>query len=94
MSENIKRLVIETVVEPVISNPKVQMGIATGTTATAIDMATVQYLQPIIAIVAATLGLILTTVLIIRNVLLIVDEYQVRRQKVRAINETSMQDKA
>lgn len=90
MSEEIKQSVISSVVEPIIANPKVQMTIATGTTAAGIDIAFVQYLQPIIAIVAATLGLILTTVLIIRNILLMIDEFHDRRHKAKKYNEDSM----
>lgn len=81
MSEDIKQGLVSTIVEPIITNPKVQMSIATGTTAAGIDMATIQYLQPVIAIVAATLGLVLTSVLIIRNVLLMIDEFSERRRR-------------
>lgn len=66
------------------------MSIATGTTAAGIDMATIQYLQPVIAIVAATLGLILTTVLIVRNVFLMVDEFRDRKRKAKKDNEDTL----
>jgi Ni,Fe-hydrogenase I cytochrome b subunit len=87
MSEEAKHGVISSIVEPIITNPKVQMSIATGTTATGIDMATIQYMQPMIAIIAATLGLILTTVLIIRNILLMVDEFAARKRRVKERSE-------
>lgn len=90
MSEGIKQGVISSIVEPIITNPKVQMSIATGTTAAGIDMATIQYLQPVIAIVAATLGLILTTVLIVRNVFLMIDEFRDRRRKAKKDNEDTL----
>ena len=93
MSEEVKQGVVSSIVEPIITNPKVQMSIATGTTAAGIDMAFIQYMQPIIAMVAATLGLILTTVLIIRNILLMVDEFHSRRYKAKQHHENSMQDK-
>ena len=87
MSEEVKQGVISSIVEPIITNPKVQMSIATGTTAAGIDMATIQYMQPMIAIVAATLGLILTTVLIVRNILLMVDEFAARKRRVKERSE-------
>ena len=87
MSEEVKQGVISSIVEPIITNPKVQMSIATGTTAAGIDMATIQYMQPMIAIIAATLGLILTTVLIIRNILLMVDEFAARKRRVKERSE-------
>lgn len=90
MSEGIKQGVISSIVEPIITNPKVQMSIATGTTAAGIDMATIQYLQPVIAIVAATLGLILTTVLIVRNVFLMIDEFRDRKRKAKKSNEDTL----
>lgn len=90
MSESIKQGVISSIVEPIITNPKVQMSIATGTTAAGIDMATIQYLQPVIAIVAATLGLILTTVLIVRNVFLMIDELRDRRRKAKRDDEDTL----
>jgi ethanolamine ammonia-lyase small subunit len=90
MSESIKQGVVSSIVEPIITNPKVQMSIATGTTAAGIDMATIQYLQPVIAIVAATLGLILTTVLIVRNVFLMVDEFRDRKRKAKKDNEDTL----
>jgi hypothetical protein len=90
MSESIKQGVISSIVEPIITNPKVQMSIATGTTAAGIDMATIQYLQPVIAIVAATLGLILTTVLIVRNVFLMIDEFRDRRRKAKRDDEDTL----
>jgi hypothetical protein len=83
MSEGIKHGIVSSVVEPIITNPKVQMSIATGTTAAGIDMATIQYIQPMIAIIAATLGLILTTVLIVRNVLLMIDELRNRKREAK-----------
>ena len=89
MSDDLKPGIVNAVVavvEPVIMHPKSQMLIATGTTATAIDMATIQYLQPILAIVAATMGLILTSVLIVRNVLLMTDELAERRRKAKDRN--------
>jgi len=90
MSGSIKQGVISSIVEPIITNPKVQMTIATGTTATAIDMTTIQYIQPVIAIAAATMGLILTTVLIVRNVFLMIDEFRDRRRKAKKDNEDTL----
>ena len=89
MSDDLKPGIVNAVVavvEPVIMHPKTQMAIATGTTAVSIDMATIQYLQPILAIVAATMGLILTSVLIVRNVLLMTDEFAERRRKAKDRN--------
>lgn len=90
MKEEIKQGVISSVVEPIITNPKVQMSIATGTTAVGIDMAFIQYMQPIIAIVAAILGLVLTTVLIIRNVLLMMDEFKKRNSEKKSNNAKNL----
>lgn len=86
MSDDLKPGIVGAVLEPVLMHPKTQMAIATGTTATAIDMATIQYLQPILAIVAASMGLILTSVLIVRNVLLMTDEFIERRRKAKERN--------
>jgi len=60
------------IVEAVANNPKVQMTIATGTTAVGIDIGIMQFLQPYIAFIVAILGGILTILLIVKTTIDIV----------------------
>ena len=82
MSEELKQGIISQSVEAVVANPKVQMTIATGTTAAGIDLAFIQYLQPIVAVIAALLGIILTVVLIAKNVQSMIRESREYKYKV------------
>lgn len=90
MSDDLKPGVISSILEPILTHPKTQMAISTGTTAIAIDMGSTQYLQSVMAAVGVTLGTILTTVLIIRNVLLMNDERAERKRKAQERNEATL----
>ena len=90
MSDDLKPGVIKSVVEAVklggeaaINHPKGQMLISTGTTAIAIDMGSTQYIQSVLALVGVTLGIILTTVLIVKNLLLMSDERAERKIRIQ-----------
>jgi uncharacterized protein YybS (DUF2232 family) len=87
MSEDIKQGIVSQVAESVASNPKIQMTIATGTTAAGIDMAFIQYLQPVVAVIAAMLGIILTSLLIAKTVLGMVREGKEYKYKVKHRDE-------
>ena len=75
--------------EAVLSHPKAQMLISTGTTAIAIDMGSTQYIKSILALVGVTLGIILTSVLIVKNVLLMSDERVERKRKAQERNDAA-----
>lgn len=96
MSDDLKPGVISSVAEAVklggeavLSHPKAQMLISTGTTAIAIDMGSTQYLKSVLALVGVTLGIILTSVLIVKNVLLMNDERAERKRKARERKDTA-----
>ena len=96
MSDDLKPGVVSSVVEAVklggeavLSHPKAQMLISTGTTAIAIDMGSTQYIKSILALVGVTLGIILTSVLIVKNVLLMIDEGVERKRKTKERNDTA-----
>tara|TARA_R110000751_G_scaffold30870_1_gene78649 strand:+ start:849 stop:1112 length:264 start_codon:yes stop_codon:yes gene_type:complete len=82
MPDELKQGIASHAVEAVVSNPKVQMTIATGTTAAGIDLAFIQYLQPVVAVIAALLGIILTVVLIAKNVQSMIRESREYKYKV------------
>ena len=82
MPDELKQGIVSHAVEAVVSNPKVQMTIATGTTAAGIDLAFIQYLQPVVAVIAALLGIILTVVLIAKNVQSMIRESREYKYKV------------
>ena len=86
MSDDLKPGVISSVIEPIVNHPKTQMLISTGTTAIAIDMGSTQYIQSFLAIIGVTLGIILTTVLIVKNLLLMSDERAERKRKAQERN--------
>tara|TARA_R110002049_G_scaffold143473_6_gene305590 strand:+ start:748 stop:1020 length:273 start_codon:yes stop_codon:yes gene_type:complete len=90
MSDDLKQGVmvqVGHVLESAVSNPKVQMTIATGTTAAGIDLAFIQYLQPVVAIIAAVLGIILTVVLIVKNIMSMIRESREYKYKVKHRDE-------
>jgi len=85
MSDELKQGVVSQVghaAEAIVANPKVQMTIATGTTAAGIDLAFIQYLQPVVAVIAAVLGIILTMVLIAKNIQSMIRESREYKYKV------------
>lgn len=82
MPDELKQGIVNHAVEAVVSNPKVQMTIATGTTAAGIDLAFIQYLQPVVAVIAALLGIILTVVLIAKNIQSMIRESREYKYKV------------
>ena len=75
--------------EAAINHPKGQMLISTGTTAIAIDMGSTQYLKSVLALIGVTLGIILTSVLIVKNVLLMNDERAERKRKAQERKDTA-----
>jgi hypothetical protein len=83
MSEEIKQGIVKHVVEVIEANPQIQMTIATGTTWMGIDLAFIQYLQPIFAFIVAVLGGVLTTILIVRNFRGMVRENREYKYKVK-----------
>lgn len=92
MSEELKHGVLsqaQSMADAAASNPKVAMAVATGTTGIGIDLALIQSLQPLIAMIAALLGITLTTVLIIRNTLGMLRERAEYKRKIRQINEAN-----
>ena len=82
MPDELKQGIVSHTVEAVVLSPKVQMTIATGTTAAGIDLAFIQYLQPVVAVIAALLGIILTVVLIAKNIQSMIRESREYRYKV------------
>ena len=82
MPDELKQGIVSHTVEAVVLSPKVQMTIATGTTAAGIDLAFIQYLQPVVAVIAALLGIILTVVLIAKNIQSMIRESREYKYKV------------
>lgn len=86
MSDELKQGVVSqvshAVVEAVATNPKVQMTIATGTTAVGIDLGLIQYLQIYVAFIVAILGGLLTLLLIIKTTIDIVRNSKEYKYKV------------
>jgi len=91
MSEELKHSVMsqaQSVADAAASNPKIAMVVATGTTGIGIDLAIIQSLQPIVAMIAALLGITLTIILIIRNTLGTLRERAEYKRKLREIEES------
>ena len=91
MSEELKHGVLsqaQSMADAAASNPKVAMAVATSTTGIGIDLAIIQSLQPIVAMIAALLGITLTIILIIRNTLGTLRERAEYKRKLREIEES------
>jgi hypothetical protein len=83
MSDGIKQGLKNHAIEVIEANPQLQMTIATGTTWMGIDLAFIQYVQPIFAFIVAILGGVLTTILIVRNFRGMIRENQEYKHKLK-----------
>ena len=75
---------VQPVLEAIASNPKLAMGIGTATAGAGIDIVFWQSLPLYLGIVATVMGIILTSVLIYRNLVLTIREdreYKLRLQE-------------
>ena len=91
MSEELKQSAMShahPVIEAIAGNPKASMAAATGTAGLGIDTALLQTLPLILGIIATILGIILTSVLIYRNIKLTIREDREYKQKIKDRNNS------
>lgn len=86
MSDELKQnaaMTAHPLLEAIAGNPKASMAAATGTAGLGIDTALLQTLPLILGIIATILGIILTSVLIYRNIKLTIREDREYKQKIK-----------
>lgn len=79
--------------EVITTNPKIAMAVGTGTASVGLDTVLWQTLTPFFGVVATLLGIVLTSVLIYRNLALTIREGREYKLKVKE-REEALKNKA